>query len=294
MALFDASKLRFPFMKYRRLAMALSVILVLGSLISFFVKGVNLGVDFTGGVDIQIKLDTNPDIATIREVLSEGGFTQVMIQIYDDGSISIRYQESDEDTQYAVIRTLQGKFGTVIIEKIDKVGPVVGEELRRQAMVAVVIAILAILVYMAFRFRFRFGVAAVIGLVHNAVILLGAYSLTGREVGTWFIAAVLTVIGYSLNDSIVLLDRVRENWLQVGRLGVTEVVDNSVNQVLSRTINTSLTTLLPVLAMYFLGVEVMSNLAFAFIVGIVVGTYSSIYVVSSLIVEWYLRKPGRR
>ena len=274
--------------------MALSAILIFGSLISFFAKGINLGVDFTGGVDIQIKLDSRPDIAAIREALSDGGFSQVMIQIYDDSSISIRYQESDEDIQSAIIRTIQDRFGTLIIEKIDNVGPVVGEELRRQATVAVVFAILAILIYMAFRFRFRFGVVAVIGLVHNAIILLGAYSLTGREVGTWFIAAILTVIGYSLNDSIVLLDRIRENWLQIGRLGVTEVVDNSVNQVLSRTINTSLTTMLPVLAMFFLGVEVMSNLAFAFIVGIVVGTYSSIYVVSSLLVEWYLRKPERR
>ena len=294
MALFDTSKLHLPFMKYRKLAAALSIILVLGSLISFFVKGVSLAVDFTGGVDIQVKLGTKADIATIRETLSDGWFTQVMIQVYDDGSVSIRYQESGEDTQRAIIRTLQDKFGDVVIEKIDKVGPVVGEELRKQTMVALILAIVAILIYMAFRFRFRFGVVGVLALVHDSIIVLGAYSLTGREVGTWFIAAILTVIGYSLNDSIVLLDRVRENWLQISRTGIIELMDNSMNQVLSRTINTSLTTLFPVIAMYFLGVEVMSNLAFAFLVGIVVGTYSSIYIVSSLLVEWYMRKPERR
>jgi preprotein translocase subunit SecF len=124
--------------------------------------------------------------------------------------------------------------------------------------------------------------------------MLGAYSLTGREVGTSFIAAVLTVIGYSLNDTIVILDRVRENWGQIHRVGVLSLINGSVNQTLSRTINTALTTLLPVLAMFFLGGEVISNLAFAFLVGIVVGTYSSIFIASSIVAEWYLRKPGRK
>ena len=296
MALFDTSKLNIPFMKHRRIAAILSVILVIGSFVLFMTKGINLGVDFTGGVEIQVRLAAEADIAAIREALNAGGFSQVMIQIYDDGSTSIRYQEPEEDARLELVvrRILEDRFGTVIVEKIDKVGPVVGEELRNQTIVAVVLAICAILFYMAFRFRFRFGVAAIAGLIHVSIIVLGAYSLTGREVGTWFIAAILIVIGYSLNDTIVLLDRVRENWLQIGRMGVTELVNASINQVLARTINTSITTLLPVLAMYFLGVEVMSNLAFAFMIGIIVGTYTSIYVVSSLIVEWYLRKPARR
>jgi len=282
-------------MKHRHIAAIFSVILILLSFVSFFVKGLNFGVDFTGGVDIQLKLgNTRSDISTVREALTEGGFTQVMIQVYDDGSVSIRYQESDEETQNAIIKAMQDKFATVVVEKIDKVGPIVGHELRRQTMVAVICAILAILIYMAFRFRFRFGVVTAIGLIHDAIIVLGAYSLTGREVGTWFIAAILTVIGYSLNDSIVLLDRVRENWLQLGRLGIVELMDNSINQILSRSIITSLTTLFPVLAMYYLGVEVMANLAFAFLVGIIIGTYSTLFIVSALVVEWYLRKPERR
>ncbi|MDR3076924.1 MAG: protein translocase subunit SecF [Synergistaceae bacterium] len=294
MALFDASKLNLPFMKYRKLAMGLSIILILASLASLMVKGVKLSVDFVGGVELQVKFPVPADVASVREALSSGGLPQTTIQSYDDGSVSIRYQESDDDTQRAVIAALREKFGAVTIEKIDKVGPVVGQELRRQAEIAVTLAIVAILIYMAVRFRFRFGVAAVAALLHDSIIMLGVYSFTGREVGTWFIAAILTVIGYSLNDTIVVLDRVRENWPQRTRLGIVELINNSINQTLSRTINTAFTTLLPVLAMFFLGVEVMSNLAFAFLVGIGVGTFSSIYIASSIVAEWYLRKPERK
>jgi len=295
MAAFDASKLNLPFMKYRKFAVGLSVALILASFISLAVKGVNLSVDFTGGVDMQIEFQNPADISEVRETVTAGGFTQATIQPYDDGrNVSIRYQESDDDIQDAIIKTLETKFGAVRIQKIDKVGPVVGEELRNQALVAISLAIVAILIYMAIRFRFRFGVAAVIALLHDSIIMLGVYSFTGREIGTWFIAAILTVIGYSLNDTIVVLDRVRENWAQVHRLGVLDLINNSVNQTLSRTINTALTTLLPVLAMFFLGVEVISNLAFAFLIGIVVGTFSSIYVASTIVAEWYLRKPDRK
>jgi preprotein translocase subunit SecF len=280
-------------MKYRKLAMAFSALLILASLGSLAIRGVNLSVDFTGGVEIQARFGSPQDIADVREAVVSGGFTGTTIQSYDDGSVSIRYQEADNETQRGIIKALEGKFGAVTIDKIDKVGPVVGGELRREAKISITFAIAAILLYMAVRFRFRFGVVAVAALIHDSIIMLGVYSFTGREVGTWFIAAILTVIGYSLNDTIVVLDRVRENWPSMGKSGVTELVNSSINQTLSRTINTALTTLLPVMAMFFLGVEVMSNLAFAFLVGIAVGTFSSIYIASSLLVEWYLRSPVR-
>jgi preprotein translocase subunit SecF len=281
-------------MKYRKFAVGLSIVLVLSSFLSLAVKGVNLSVDFTGGVDIQIEFSAPADIAAVRETMSAAGFAQMTILPYNERNVSIRYQESGEDIQRSIIKALEDKFGAVKIQKIDKVGPVVGLELRRQAQVAITLAIVAILIYMAIRFRFRFGVAAVVALMHDSIIMLGVYSFTGREVGTWFIAAILTVIGYSLNDTIVVLDRVRENWPQVHRVGMLDLINNSINQTLSRTINTALTTLLPVLAMFFLGVEVISNLAFAFLIGIVVGTFSSIYVASTIVAEWYLRKPERR
>ena len=294
MATFDASKLNLPFMKYRMLAIGLSMVLILGSIVLLATKGVNFSVDFSGGVAMQLEFPEATDVGAVREALSGVGQGQATIQAYDERNILIRYQDSGDEVRKEILKTLEEKYGEVKVQKVDTVGPVVGKELRKQAFVAVSLAIVGILVYMAFRFSFRFGAAAVLSLVHDSIIMLGVYSLTGREISTSFIAAILTVIGYSLNDSIVVLDRIRENWGQLRSRGILELINTSINQTLSRTINTSLTTLLPVLAMFFLGGEVISNLAFAFLIGIVVGTYSSIYIASAVLAEWYLRKPAKK
>lgn len=291
MATFDASKLNLPFMKYRKLSLAVSLAMIVASILLLLVKGVNFSVDFAGGVSMQVEFEQPVDVGAVRATLSAIGQGQAMIQAAGDKFILIRYQDSSDEVRKDIVTALEKEYGKLTIPKSDTVGPVVGKELRKQAFIAVSLAIVGILIYMAFRFSFRFGMSAVISLVHDAIIMLGAYSLTGREISTSFIAAILTVIGYSLNDSIVVLDRIRENWAQVRGKGIIALVDNSINQTLSRTINTSLTTLLPVLAMFFLGGEVISNLAFAFLVGIIVGTYSSIYVSSAVLVEWYLHKP---
>ena len=291
MATFDASKLNIHFMKYRKAWLAFSVICVIASLGMLMSRGLNLSVDFTGGLVLQVKFDNKVEVSAIRNSLSSIGQGQAIIQAFDNNDVLIRCQAQDEDVRRLVLDTLKKDFGTLTVQKIDKVGPVVGKELRSQAIISLVLALSGILLYMAFRFKFRFGVAAVMSLMHDAIIMLGVYSLTGKEVSVAFIAAILTVVGYSLNDTIVVLDRVRENWGSVKGKGVVELIDSSINQTLSRTINTSLTTLLPVIAMYIFGGEVISNFAFAFFVGIGVGTYSSIYIASSVVAEWYLRSP---
>ncbi|MDL2297938.1 protein translocase subunit SecF [Synergistaceae bacterium OttesenSCG-928-D05] len=291
MVTFDASKFNLPFMKYRKIAYAISLTAILLSIGLLVVKGLNPSVDFTGGLVFQIRFEQPVEVVNVRSSLSEVGFGQATIQAYDDHDILIRLQAEDEEARKVVLDTLKQSLGDFTVQKIDKVGPVVGKELRQQALISLVLALAGILLYMAFRFRFRFGVAAVLSLVHDSIIMLGMYSLTGKEISVTFIAAVLTVIGYSLNDSIVVLDRVRENWSQIRGKGPLELVDNSINQTLSRTVNTSVTTLLPVLAMYFFGGEVISNFAFAFIIGIVVGTYSSVYIASAIVADWYLRSP---
>lgn len=289
MAAFDASKLNIQFMRYRKGALLFSALLIVISIVSLFTRGVNFSVDFAGGVAMQIEMPAAVDIAQVRSALVDVGHGQAVIQAYDERTVLIRYHDSGEEVRRQMTRTLEEKFGGVKILSIDTVGPVVGQELRRQAFIAIALAIVGILLYMAFRFTPRFGVAAVLSLVHDTIIMLGVYSITGREISTSFIAAILTVIGYSLNDSIVVLDRIRENWTQLRSRGPVDLINSSINQTLSRTINTSITTLLPVLAMFFLGGEVISNLAFAFLVGIIVGTYSSIYVASSVLAEWYLK-----
>ena len=291
MVTFNASKLNLPFMKYRIYAIAISLILMIASLGLIATKGLNLSVDFTGGLVLQVEFTSPVQVADIRSSLSSIGQGQAIIQAYDNNEVLIRFQAEDEEVRRQVLDTLKKDFGDLKILKIDKVGPVVGKELRTQAFIALGLALAGILIYMAFRFKFRFGVAAVLSLVHDSVLMLGMYSLTGKEVSVAFIAAILTVVGYSLNDSIVVLDRVRENWSSVRTKGVVELVDMSINQTLARTINTSVTTLLPVIAMYIFGGEVISNFAFAFLVGIIVGTYSSIYVASGIVAEWYLRFP---
>ncbi len=291
MVTFNASKLNLPFMKYRIYAIAISLILMIASLGLIATKGLNLSVDFTGGLVLQVEFTSPVQVADIRSSLSSIGQGQAIIQAYDNNEVLIRFQAEDEEVRRQVLDTLKKDFGDLKILKIDKVGPVVGKELRTQAFIALGLALAGILTYMAFRFKFRFGVAAVLSLVHDSILMLGMYSLTGKEVSVAFIAAILTVVGYSLNDSIVVLDRVRENWSSVRTKGVVELVDMSINQTLARTINTSVTTLLPVIAMFIFGGEVISNFAFAFLVGIIVGTYSSIYVASGIVAEWYLRFP---
>ncbi len=289
--MFDTSKWHIPFMKYRRLALGISCVLMVLSLGLVIAKGLNLSVDYTGGILLQVEFPAAVEVGQVREALAGVGQGQATIQAYSDRGVIVRFQSQSGENRKQVLGALNQRFGKVQVLRLETVGPVVGEELRQQAFVALILALGGILAYMAFRFQFRFGMAAVLSLLHDAILMIGVYSLTGKEVGVSFIAAILTVVGYSLNDSIVVLDRVRENWKELRGKGIVDLVDESVNQTLSRTINTSLTTLLPVLAMYFLGGEVISNFAFAFLVGIVVGTYSSIYIASAVVAEWYLRSP---
>lgn len=278
-------------MKYRKFALGLSLLAIIISLGSLFMQGLNPSVDFTGGLVLQVKFEQPVEVGAVRTSLNHIGQGQAVIQSLGERDILIRLQAEAEDVRKKILGTLEQELGELTILKIDKVGPVVGKELRKQAIISLVLALSGILIYMAFRFRFRFGMAAVLSLVHDSIIMVGAYSLLQKEISVAFIAAILTVIGYSLNDSIVVLDRVRENWSSIRSKGVLALIDNSINQTLSRTVNTSVTTLLPVLAMYFFGGEVISNFAFAFLIGIVVGTYSSVYISSAILADWYLRSP---
>jgi len=289
--MFDNVKFNFPFMKYRKVWIGISLVAVLCSYAVLFTKGLNLSVDFTGGLVFQVKFAQEATVADVRASLSKIGQGQATIQKYDNGNFLIRLQANAESVREEVTKQLKSDFEGTEILQIDKVGPIVGGELRRQAVMALALALAGILVYMAFRFRFRFGVAAVIALFHDTSIMLGVYSLTGKEISVTFIAAILTIVGYSLNDTIVVMDRIRENWKYVRSDGILEVINRSVNDTLTRTINTALTTLLPVISMLLFGGEVISNFAFAFLVGIVVGTYSSIYVAGAIVAEWYLRSP---
>ncbi|MEA4877201.1 protein translocase subunit SecF [Aminobacterium sp. MB27-C1] len=287
-------KFSFQLMKHRRQALLLSLVLIVVSLGLLLVKGLNLGIDFTGGNVVQVEFSSPVPVGDVRNVLAGVGQKQAVIQAYSDRGVIIRVNADTEESRKEVIQSLKDKYQDMEVLRFEKVGPVVGEKLRREALIAVGLALLGILAYITVRFRFRFAVVSVAALIHDSIITLGVFSLTGREISLPFIAAILTIVGYSLNDTIVVLDRVRENWKYLRQEGIANLLDMSINQTLSRTINTSLTTFLPVLALFIWGGPVIANFSLALLVGIVVGTYSSIYVAGSLLTEWYLKDTNKK
>ena len=204
--------MRIDFMKYRKFALIVSLILVAASLVLLLTKGLNLGIDFTGGNVIQTEFDNRPDIAEVRDVISAIVAKGAMIQNFGEKGIIIRTNEDTEQSREAVVKALSEKYSDMKVTGFEKVGPVVGGELRRQAIIGVTIALIAILIYITLRFQFRFAVVSVVPLVHDVIIALGFFALTQMEIGSSFIAAILTIVGYSLNNTIIILDRVRENW----------------------------------------------------------------------------------
>lgn len=281
------------FMQHRKAALLLSLMCIAASLGLIFFKGLNLGIDFTGGNVVQVEFTQPTAIEDIRQVLNSVGQGGSVIQSYSERGVIIRISANEEEARRQAVEALRAKFSGMQVIRLEKVGPVVGAELRQEAFIALILALAGILAYITFRFQFRFAVVSVAALLHDAIITLGIFSLTGMEISSSFIAAILTIVGYSLNDTIVVLDRIRENWKNLRSTGIVDLLNSSINQTLSRTINTSVTTLLPVVALYVWGGEVLRSFSFALLVGILVGTYSSIYVASGLLAEWWNRAPQK-
>ncbi len=279
------------FIGKRKIALAISTLMILISLGTLAVKGLNFGIDFTGGTLVEVQFDKAPAIADVRAGIATKGYSNAVIQQFGSPKeILIRVQnkqgEKSSTISSAILDGLGEKFGADAIEmrRVEYVGPQVGEELTRAGIMAVLISMVAILIYVTFRFEFRFALGADVALLHDITIVLGLFAITGKEFTLPVIAALLTVIGYSLNDTIVVFDRIRENFAANRKRKTpqdeTTMVNDSINRTLGRTLMTSLTTLLVVIALFFLGGEVIHDFAFALIAGIMVGTYSSIYVAS--------------
>jgi len=280
------------FMAHRKLFLTISVVFVLLSLIIIPIRGFNLSIDFTGGNVIQVELSKSGKVpigevrGIVNSVLKENASIQESGETF-----MIRIQDDSESARISVVNALRSKYPDMEIHRFEKVGPVVGAELRRDAFIGVIVALIGILIYITFRFQFRFAVISVLGLIHDTIIVLGAFSLFGMEVNYNFIAAILTVVGYSLNNTIIIFDRIRENWKYLYSKKIVTLVNESVNQTLSRTINTTISTFFPVIMLFLWGDHVLASFSFAFIVGISVGTYNSVCVLTSLTCEWWLRKP---
>ena len=272
------------FLGLRRWAVGLSLLLMLISAASLLTKGLNWGLDFTGGSQLQISFTHPADIPSLRQQLAAAGFKDILVQSYgtsQDVLISLApHQTTQHDLSAQIINALPGAE----LKQIEFIGPQVGHELATQGALAVFIALLGIMIYIALRFEYRFAIGAAVALIHDPIIILGIFSLFHIEFNLTALAAILAVIGYSLNDSIVIFDRIRENFRKLRKGSAVEVVNLSINQTLSRTIMTSATTLLVVVSLCIFGGTMIHSFALALVIGIVVGTYSSIYVAGTLAV----------
>jgi len=272
------------FMGRRRLAALFSVILILVSLGSLATRQLNWGLDFTGGTLVEVHYSESADLNAIRGILDNSGYSgAIVVSFGTDRDVLIRLPKGYSDKEgAALLTTLQQAFaGSVELRRIEFVGPQVGDELREQGGLAMLLALGLVMLYIAFRFQFKFAVGAVVALVHDVIITLGFFSLSGMEFDLTVLAALLAVIGYSLNDTIVVSDRIRENFRKIRRAEPVEVINISLTETLGRTLVTSLTTLLVLAALALFGGEMINGFAIALIVGVAVGTYSSIYVAAN-------------
>jgi preprotein translocase SecF subunit len=288
------------FIGKRRIAYVLSGLAVIASITLFAIHGLNYGIDFRGGIMLEIATREPADLGAMRATLGKLKLGDVAIQEFgspNDVLIRIERQPGDATAQNAAAKKVQtilsGELGDgVHYRRIEFVGPKVSSELIEKGILSVVLAVLAVLVYIWFRFEWQFGVGAVVALVHDVTLTIGFFSVTGLEFNLSIVAAILTIVGYSLNDTVVVYDRVRENLRKFKKMPLPELLDLSMNETLSRTIMTSLTTVLALLALLIFGGEVIRGFTAAMIWGIFVGTYSSIYIASPLLLFLKIERGG--
>lgn len=277
----------FDFMRHRRPAAIISAVLLAVSLLAIILRGLNFGVDFTGGYTLEFGYQQPPVLSDIRDTIATTGFPGAMVQTFgSDTDILIRIANEEGLEGAKLSERVQAALAPtsdvpIELRRVEFVGPQVGEELREKGGMAILIALLCIVVYIWFRFEKKFSVGSVLALIHDVVITLGVFALLQIEFDLTVLAAILAVIGYSLNDTIVVFDRIRENFRTIRKGESVDIINTSINQTLSRTVITSMTTLLVLLSLFLFGGKIINGFALALIIGVIVGTYSSIFIASS-------------
>jgi len=272
------------FINKRKYAMVFSALLLIVSVASLALQGLKLGIDFTGGTLIEVGYKQTADLGDIRTKLASANYTGTNVQYFgSDTEVLIQLEPQSISSAKLSSSIIQMLGEGIDMRRVEFVGPKVGEELTNDGGLALLYALIGILIYVAFRFEYRFALGSIAALIHDVIITLGVFSLLQIEFDLTVLAAILAVIGYSLNDTIVVFDRIRENFLSTRHIEPVPIVNDALNQTLARTLMTSLTTLLVLLALFYLGGEVIHSFAGALIIGVVIGTYSSIFVASSTI-----------
>ncbi|MCR9240891.1 MAG: protein translocase subunit SecF [Rhodobiaceae bacterium] len=292
----------FKFIGLRHVAYAVSALMVLASMALFFTNGLNFGIDFRGGTMIEIGTEGPADIGDLRNRLSSLNLGDVQVQEFgapNDVLIRVEQQAETEGSDQTVVELIRGELGEgVEYRRVEVVGPKVSSELVEAGTLAVVMAVILMLVYIWFRFEWQFSVGAVLALMHDVLLTIGIFSIFQLEFNLSIIAAILTIVGYSMNDTVVVYDRVRENLRKYKKLDLGELLDRSINETLSRTAMTSITTLLALLALYIFGGEVIRGFTFAMMWGVFIGTYSSIFIAAPLLMilgvkrDWSVAAPS--
>ncbi|MCX8055542.1 MAG: protein translocase subunit SecF [Ignavibacteria bacterium] len=285
------------FLKYRKLFVSLSITLIIACIIITLLEGIEYGIDFAGGTEVAVSVSNPLPTDKIRSVVTKSGLTGVEIKSFgEENQFLIRTMESTNAPEL-ISNSLTKAFPNekVTIMKVDKIGPKIGSELRAQAFWAVLLAVIVMLIYLAFRFEFIFGLGAIVALVHDVIltftiaVTLNNLGIFNLEVNLSILAAMLTVVGYSVNDTVIIFDRIRENKERHKGMNFIKLANLSINETLSRTVNTVATTLLALLSLFIFGGPVLQGFAFIMIIGIILGTYSSVYIASAFVI-WYLER----
>ncbi|NVN56999.1 protein translocase subunit SecF [bacterium Scap17] len=283
---------QFDFMSKRRAAFIVSIVLTIVAIGALVIHGLNLGLDFTGGTLVEVKYQAAPALESVRQTLEAAGYKDVSVQTFGaSNEILVRLQQSFEaGIGNDIVSHLQATGDSVNLIRAEFVGAQVGDQLRDQSGLGMLLALAVVMVYVAFRFQYKFALGALISLGHDVIILLGIFALFGLDFDLTVLAAVLAVIGYSLNDTIIVYDRIRENIRKSRIDDMPSIFNDAINATLSRTLSTSGTTLLVLLALFFLGGDMIHNFAIALIIGVVAGTFSSIYVAAALLLVVGLKR----
>lgn len=288
-----ASQENINFMGLRVPAMIMSIILLIVSIGTLSTQGLKLGLDFTGGTLVEIVYDKPADLKVVRDTLESSGYENALvINFGSDQDVLVRLpQSNNSELGDQLLEALTANYdGAIDLQRIEYVGPQVGEELREQGGLGLLVALICVMVYVTFRFQFKFSIGAVIALIHDVIITLGVFSLFHWDFDLTVLAALLAVIGYSLNDTIVVSDRIRENFRIVRKGSPHDIINKSLTQTLGRTLMTSATTLLVLLSLFIFGGDIIHGFAFALIIGVIIGTYSSIFVAANVLLALKISK----
>lgn len=285
---------KIDFIRFRWVGFCASILLIGVAVALLFTRGLNLGIDFAGGILLEIRTEQAADMAALRGQLASDAWGEVSLQTIGQRDVLIRVETSDEAEQAELVETIKQTLmaydSTITFRKVDYVGPTIGRELVESGIIALIVAMAAMMLYIWFRFEWQFGLGGILALLHDTALMMGFYVISGFEFGLTSIAAILTVIGYSINDSVVIYDRIRENLRKYKKMPIKDVLNLSINETLSRTVVTGLTTMLAALALAIFGGEVISGFSYALFFGVIVGTYSSIYIAAPILLYFQIRR----